>query len=95
MTAGVLFLFFRTPEQAKSGFGRPLREELKQFDFIGLAVLLAGFICFFLALQWGGVTKPWSDGSVIACLVPWIILTGAFVIIEWWQKDRALMTLRI
>ncbi|KAJ5538318.1 Major facilitator superfamily domain general substrate transporter [Penicillium frequentans] len=95
VAAGVLFFFFRTPEQAKSGIGRPLREKLKQFDFIGLAVLLAGLICFFLALQWGGVTKPWSDGSVIACLVLWVILTGAFVFIEWWQKDRALMALRI
>lgn len=95
VAAGVLFFFFRTPEQAKSGIGIPLGEKLKQFDFIGLAVLLAGLICFFLALQWGGVTKPWSDGSVIACLVLWVVLTGAFVVIEWWQKDRALMALRI
>lgn len=95
VAAGVLFFFFRTPEQAKTGLGRPLGEKLKQFDFIGLTVLLAGLICFFLALQWGGVTKPWSDGSVIACLVLWVVLTGALVVIEWKQKDRALMALRI
>ncbi|KAJ5797861.1 Major facilitator superfamily domain general substrate transporter [Penicillium pulvis] len=95
VAAGVLFFFFRTPEQAKSGLARSLKEKLKQFDYIGLAVLLTGLICFFLALQWGGVTKPWSDGSVIACLVLWVILTAAFVIIEWWQEDRALVALRI
>ncbi|CAI7625259.1 unnamed protein product [Penicillium viridicatum] len=75
--------------------GRPLKEKLQQFDFIGLVVLLAGLICFFLALQWGGVTKPWSDGSVIACLVLWVVLTGAFLGIEWWQQDRALMVPRL
>jgi MFS family permease len=95
VAAGVLLFFFRTPEQAKSGMGRPLKEKLEQFDFIGLVVLLAGLICFFLALQWGGVTKPWSDGSVIACLVLWVVLTGAFLGIEWWQKDRALMVPRL
>ena len=95
VAAGVLLFFFRTPDQAKSGMGRPLKEKLQQFDFIGLVVLLAGLICFFLALQWGGVTKPWSDGSVIACLVLWVVLTGAFLGIEWWQQDRALMVPRL
>ncbi|KAJ5406879.1 Major facilitator superfamily domain general substrate transporter [Penicillium sp. CMV-2018d] len=95
VAAGVLLFFFRTPGQAKSGMGRPLKEKLQQFDFIGLVVLLAGLICFFLALQWGGVTKPWSGGSVIACLVLWVVLTGAFLGIEWWQQDRALMVPRL
>ncbi|KAJ5997669.1 Major facilitator superfamily domain general substrate transporter [Penicillium canescens] len=80
VAAGVLLFFFRTPDQAKSGMGRPLKEKLQQFDFIGL---------------WGGVTKPWSDGSVIACLVLWVVLTGAFLGIEWWQQDRALMVPRL
>ncbi|KAJ5931925.1 Major facilitator superfamily domain general substrate transporter [Penicillium verrucosum] len=95
VAAGVLLFFFRTPDQAKSGMGKPLKEKLQQFDFIGLVVLLAGLICFFLALQWGGVTKPWSDGSVITCLVLWVVLTGAFLGIEWWQQDRALMVPRL
>ncbi|KGO78011.1 Major facilitator superfamily domain, general substrate transporter [Penicillium italicum] len=42
VAAGVLLVFFRTPDQAKSGMERPLKEKLQQFDFIGLVVLLAG-----------------------------------------------------
>ncbi|KAL4870741.1 hypothetical protein BDV12DRAFT_195213 [Aspergillus spectabilis] len=95
VAAAGLFIFFRTPEHAKSAYGAPLKEKLKRFDYVGLVILLAGLVCFFLALQWGGVNRPWSSGSIIALLVLWAVLTIALVLIEWYQGDRALMVPRL
>ncbi|KAK9782214.1 putative MFS transporter [Seiridium cardinale] len=44
---------------------------------------------------WGGQTKPWSDGSVIAVLVMWITLTLSFILIEWWQGSYAMVPLNL
>lgn len=52
-------------------------------------------ICYLLALQWGGVTKEWSSGSVVATLVMFIILVIGFMVAEWWQGDRAVLVGRL
>jgi hypothetical protein len=52
-------------------------------------------MCYFLALEWGGITKPWNSADVIGTLVGWITLTITFVIIQWWQQERALVVPRI
>ena len=64
-------------------------------DLPGTISLLGAFICYLLALQWGGVTKQWSSLDVIGCLIGWILLTVLFLIIEYHQKDRALLVGRI
>ncbi|KAL4898859.1 hypothetical protein BDW74DRAFT_171928 [Aspergillus multicolor] len=90
-----LLVFFRTPEHAKAAYGTPLEKKLKRFDYIGLVLLLVGLVCFFLALQWGGVTRPWGSGAIIALLVLWVALTVVFVVVEWYQGDRSLMVPRL
>ncbi|KAJ7895197.1 putative MFS transporter [Mycena olivaceomarginata] len=52
-------------------------------------------ISFTLALQWGGQNKPWNDGSVIAALVMFGVLTVAFVITEWLQGAYAMVPLSL
>lgn len=64
-------------------------------DLPGTFTILVALVCYLLAMQWGGTTKPWSNGSVIATLVFWILLVVAFVTIEWLQKDRALLQFRL
>ena len=68
---------------------------LLHLDFPGFAFLLSSVICFTLALQWGGLTKSWSDGSVVATLVMWIVLTIGFVGIEWLEGQYAMMPLNM
>lgn len=58
-------------------------------DLLGTAIVLAGTICYLLAMEWGGITKPWNSGSVIATLVVSGILAILFVLNEWWQGERA------
>lgn len=70
-------------------------EKILNMDLIGTFIIMAAAICYLLALQWGGVTKEWSSGSVIATLVIFIILVIVFVVAEWWQGDRAVLVGRL
>ncbi|KAL6238454.1 hypothetical protein BDW75DRAFT_247213 [Aspergillus navahoensis] len=88
----LVLLFFKVPKHVMPPAASWL-EILRQLDLPGFSVLLASLICFILALQWGGQTKPWSDGSVIATLVLWIGLTIGFFVIEWFQGDYAMVPL--
>jgi multisubunit Na+/H+ antiporter MnhB subunit len=58
-------------------------------DFLGTAIILAGMICYLLAMEWAGVTKSWNSGSVIALLVVFGVCIILFVLNEWWQGARA------
>lgn len=64
-------------------------------DLIGTSLVLAAVTCLLLALQWGGVTKAWSDSEVIGTLVGFGLITILFVGVEWWQGDRALLLARV
>ncbi|KAK8175670.1 hypothetical protein IWX90DRAFT_498036 [Phyllosticta citrichinensis] len=64
-------------------------------DPAGTTAILTGLICYILALQWGGTSKSWNSRDVIGTLVGWIILTIAFAVLEWWQKERSLVIPRI
>jgi hypothetical protein len=71
------------------------KEILLHLDLPGWSLLFASIICFTLALQWGGMEKPWSNGSVIATLTVWVALTIAFVVVEWFQGEYAIMPLKM
>ena len=87
-------VFFQTPSSAKPAQATYL-EIFQQMDLPGTVSLLGAFICYLLALQWGGVTKQWNSPDVVGCLIGWILLTVLFLIIEYYQNDRALLTARI
>ena len=90
-----IFIFFRTPAHAKLPVKTPLREILLSFDILGLVLFVAGLLCYFLALQWAGISESWKSATVIGLLVGWILLTTSFALNEWYQKDRALVIFRI
>lgn len=60
-------------------------------DLLGVATICAAVVCYLLALQWGGGTKPWSSRDVVGTLVGFVVLTLAFIVNEWWQGERALL----
>lgn len=90
VSAVIIFLTFKTPAAA-----RPVpatwKEILLQMDLIGTSLIMASTICYLLALQWGGASKPWSDSTVIGTLVGFILLVIAFVITENYMGSRALL----
>jgi MFS family permease len=94
VSAVVIFLFFQTPPAAVPQEA-PLKEKLLQMDPLGNALVLVGVVCYLLALQWGGVTKPWSSGAVIGTLVAFGIIVVLFIILEYFQGERAMVVGRI
>lgn len=64
-------------------------------DFPGAAMIMAAVICYILALQYGGVTKPWNSSVVIGLLVGFVLISVAFGVVEYLQKDRALLLPRL
>jgi MFS family permease len=90
----LLLVFFHVPKHI-TPHPATWKEILLQLDLPGFGLLLSSLICFTLALQWGGQTKPWNEGSVIATLVLWVVLTLAFVVVEWLQGAYAMVPLSL
>ncbi|KAI3326429.1 MFS general substrate transporter [Xylariaceae sp. AK1471] len=91
----IIFLVLFLPNQPPTQPGLPLKEQLKQFDLPGTFFLIPSVISLLLALQWGGAKYPWGDGRIIALFVVFGVLTIIFWCIELWQKDLAIVPLRI
>ncbi|KAL6713737.1 hypothetical protein ACLMJK_008229 [Lecanora helva] len=89
-SVAVLLLFFQAPAASKPQKAT-WREKLLQMDPLGTFTIMAAIVCYLLALQWGGTTKAWSDSDVIGTLVGFGLLLVAFIVIEWFEGDRALM----
>jgi hypothetical protein len=72
-----------------------LREKILQMDLPGAGLIMAAVICYVLALQDGGVTKAWNSPVIIGLLVGFVLITIAFGIVEYLQKERALLLPRL
>ena len=89
-SAAVVFLLFHAPAHSKPAKAS-WQEKILQMDPLGTFTIMAAIVCFLLALQWGGVTKAWSDSSVIGTLVGFALLLIVFGGIEWYMGDRAII----
>ncbi|KAF1937163.1 MFS multidrug transporter [Clathrospora elynae] len=89
-----IVLFFQTPSAATNS-PVPFLHKILALDFNGMLLSVAALSCLTLALQWGGVTNPWTDGSVIGSLVAFAVLLGLFVFNEWWMGERSLLVPRL
>lgn len=46
-----------------------------------------------LPLQWGGVTKPWTDPAVYALFPVFAVLLSLFIFLQWRRGPRAILPL--
>ena len=60
-------------------------------DLPGATLIIGAAICYLLALQWGGITKSWSDSSVIGTLVGFGVIVIIFLTWESYYGERSLM----
>ena len=97
LSTAILLFVFKTPKRSKIPIfhNASIKEKLLQMDLPGTLLIMASVICYLLAMQWGGTTKPWSSGSVIALLVVFGVTIPAFVAVELYQGDRALLVPRL
>jgi MFS family permease len=90
----VVLLFFKVPDTmrpAKASW----REKFLQMDLQGTVLILASLICYMLALEEGGVRRPWNSSVVIGLLVGFVVLAALFGVDQWLQGDRAQIVGRI
>ncbi|CAI7619560.1 unnamed protein product [Penicillium glandicola] len=90
----LLLLTFSTPASAK-----PIKstwiEILRHVDLLSVVIIIASFVCYLLAMQWGGVSKSWDSADVIGTIVGWIVLLVVFAALQWFQGEYALIVPRL
>ena len=64
-------------------------------DWLGGTLVLAAVTCLVLGLQWGGNTKPWSSGPVIATLVLGPVLFLVTIAWERFLDEKAMVPRQI
>ena len=87
-------LFFRVPYPIKPTEAT-LKDKLLQADIPGFLAITASVVCYLLGLQWGGIIKSWISAEVVGTLIGSGVLLSAFIALEWWQGERALLLLHI
>jgi len=58
------------------------REVIRNFDFIGLILLVGGLLIFLMGISWGGSLYPWKSVHVIATILIGIVSLISFVVYE-------------
>jgi hypothetical protein len=56
---------------------------------------MAALVCLILSLQWGGATKSWGSADVVGTLVGFGTILAAFIALEIYQDERALLVPRL
>lgn len=56
---------------------------------------MGGIISFILAVEYGGQKKPWDSSTVIGLFVGSFLIWVAFVVCEYFNKDRAMLESRL
>ncbi|KAJ4350384.1 uncharacterized protein N0V89_009005 [Didymosphaeria variabile] len=88
-TASVLFLFFRPP--TRKAELDPLTDRIARLDLIGAALFIPAVIMLLMALQWGGLTYPWSSGRIVGLLVGGGVLVLIFGLWQWHKGKEAMI----
>ncbi|KAL8850235.1 MAG: hypothetical protein Q9221_004834 [Calogaya cf. arnoldii] len=76
-----LIFYFPPPRVNSKGFSK--MQILKQVDFVGGFLSVAGMLLFMAGLQWGGYQYPWRSAHVLAPLLIGAALLAAFCVWEW------------
>ena len=96
LASAVILFTLKVPESARGkDLEVSLKEKILQMDLLGVVTIMGGILCYLLAVEWGGVTKAWDDGSVIGTLVASAVLLVLFGILEWRLGERALLPGRL
>ncbi|KAJ1327417.1 MFS multidrug transporter [Microdochium nivale] len=69
-------------DMSQQKHGSSTLENIRRFDPVGNAIFMPAIVSLLLALQWGGVTYPWSSPRIIALFVVSAVLLAAFAAIQ-------------
>lgn len=63
------------------------KETVKNLDPIGTILFLPSITCLLLALEWGAAEYSWSSPRLIALLVVFAVLFGAFIVWQYFTRN--------
>ena len=78
----MLLTFFFIDEPDRESTKKPLKEKLNSLDPLGTILLIGMTTSLILALQWGGITLPWSNSKVWGCLLGFGLTLIVFVLYQ-------------
>ncbi|KAI0842127.1 efflux pump antibiotic resistance protein [Hypoxylon sp. FL0890] len=92
----VIFLFFQPRTSSRKQRRKiTLAQKLLKLDPIGALLVMALVVCYILALQYGGLARPWNDSVVIGLLVGFGLISIVFGAWEVFLGDNAMVPLRL
>ncbi|KZL82744.1 major facilitator superfamily transporter [Colletotrichum incanum] len=89
----VLLLLFKPPRAP--GQRAPLKDRIKQVDFIGGMGLVGSITCLLLALEWGSTQYSWSDARLVGLLVVFGVSFVSVAVHQHWLKEKATFPTRL
>ena len=87
----LLAIFLRIPAAMLQQKPTTFREKTTRLDPLGTFFFLPCIICLLLALEWGGVTYKWADVRIIVLLVLSGTLFVAFLFVQRWKGEGAMV----
>ncbi|KAF2871405.1 major facilitator superfamily domain-containing protein [Massariosphaeria phaeospora] len=88
----LIFLFHPPPRAVED---KNIKDRIKQLDLPGASIFIPGVVMILMALQWGGITYPWSSGRIIGLLVGGIVILIIFSVWQWRAGDMAMIPPRV
>ncbi|KAF2475439.1 MFS general substrate transporter [Lindgomyces ingoldianus] len=89
VTIFALVFVFNPPVRAVEEAG--ISERIKRLDIIGAILFIPGIVMILIALQWGGVSYPWSSARIIGLFVGAGVILVIFAVWEWRRGDEAML----
>ncbi|EAS30387.3 MFS drug efflux pump [Coccidioides immitis RS] len=90
----VTTMFYHPPPRVNSE-GLSKNEIIRNIDFIGGILSIAGVIIFLAGLQWGGYQYQWASAHVLAPLIIGLALLVAFVFWEVYGAEHPILPRRL
>jgi len=81
ITIAALVFMFHPPTRRVEN--EPIWTRVKRLDLIGATLFIPGIVMILMALQWGGVTYPWSSSRIIGLFVGAAVILIIFVLWQW------------
>ncbi|KAK7036578.1 hypothetical protein VNI00_011511 [Paramarasmius palmivorus] len=88
VSAGLLFFLKLTPQPR-----RTFAENLRQFDFVGLILIVSGVVCLLVGFQFG--QNNWADPQAIALVTLSVLLLASGCINELYTKQSPIIPPRL
>ncbi|KAF2242995.1 permease of the major facilitator superfamily [Trematosphaeria pertusa] len=91
----LVLIFFNPSFKNEKRQSQSLTRQLSKLDPVGAIAIIAATVCFFLALQWGGQSRPWNSSTVIGLFVGSGLLLSVFCFLQYKMGEDATTPLRV